>query len=222
MNAFLTLLDPAILPFMSLYHFIHPVKSTTPALMVALWPQAVGPSPNGRPRKVRPASSGRHRGQARSRGGPLPSCGDAQGRSKGGLSSRAQEPGCPRLPRALRIPPSSPWNQGPAAGEPVHRRREDASRTGVSRRSHSALGLRSRRSRPLPSPEPAGAGVEAGSRSFVFVSRKDSDYRSAVRACSPGNLSALYPAFKGLPPTRPSSSPGQVRDLGKEGQRAPA
>lgn len=52
MNAFLTLLDPAILPFLSLYHFIHPVKSTRPALMVALWPQAVGPSPNGRPGKV--------------------------------------------------------------------------------------------------------------------------------------------------------------------------
>lgn len=68
-------------------------------------------------------------------------------------------------------------------------------RAGASRSSPSGPRLRSRRARPAPSPEPAGAGVEAGSRSFVFVSRKDSDYRSALRACSPGNLSAHYPAL---------------------------
>lgn len=53
--------------------------------------------------------------------------------------------------------------------------------------SHGAPGLGSRGGRPLPSPRPLAEGVEAGSRSFVFVSRKDSDYRSALRACSPGN-----------------------------------
>lgn len=71
-------------------------------------------------------------------------------------------------------------------------------------------------------PRARRAGVEAGSRSFVFVSRKDSAYRSALRASSPGNLSSYYPALKRFPPTRLSSSPGQVRDLGKECLRAPA
>lgn len=203
---------------MSLYHFIHPVKSTTPALMVALWPQAVGPSPNGRPRKVVQPQAGGTGGKPAAE--PAPSH-PAETRKDEVKSVCRPEP---RNQGALVSPdPSESHLHHPGTrARLLERLSTGGGRMQAESASHggatSALGLRSRRSRPRPSPEP----VEAGSRSFVFVSRKDRDYRSALRACSPGNLNAHCPALKQLPPTKPSSSPGQVRDLGKEGQRAPA
>lgn len=100
--------------------------------------------------------------------------------------------GTSSAPQIPQIPLHSLWSPRTGCPRAVHRW-EDASRADASRPSHRVPGLRSLRGRPLPSPEPAGAGVEAGSRSFVFVSRKDSDYRSALRACSPGTRSAHYP-----------------------------
>ena len=75
---------------------------------------------------------------------------------------------------------------------------------------------------PAPaSPEPAGAGVEAGSRSFVFVSRKDRDYRSALVSLLAREPEATrrFSSRKRFSPRPPSSLGSRVRGWGKEAQQ---
>lgn len=88
----------------------------------------------------------------------------------------------------------SPGSQCQDARGAVHLRK-DASRTDASQwASPRHPGLPSCRGQPLCSPEPTRMRVEAGSRSFVFISWKDSNYQSTLHTCSPGEPEHTAPS----------------------------